>query len=768
MLSINESLASSQDSPDSLVLTCVKYIVTDSIPFAHYKIPREIGHLMLRVYREHRRNQQDLSRDACEQFFRQFNAENIPLSHVDFSDMPITDEFLADFLDQYKTTLIHLNISNCKRLTDVRLATQPTCLKTLILGDTVKQMMPPMFQYTSLKYNKAIFQDNMELRKLVVHNYQNPKCEFHGDVGIDNLLTPAMISTLQYLDLSGSNIGKGNALAKLESLKALILYDCIATRPEIFDNIACIKTLKVLDISQVSRSSNQTQISGEKCLSKYLRFLVDSLPNLVSLDISGTQLVCRKHNDIAGLKSRQTRPFEFLGLFHAGEDAAYRNNIPAITIAGDANEAQILTACEVYMHRKEQLGRALNDLFNCFRIRDVFEDIDRALNIVLSAMKMHLNDEQVQCTATASLFYIVKSSESSCYLGSRIKRLIIKRLLDTMLCHKHSKMVLRNGVLIMVNTNIQYLTFEYLRVSLITMHIINASFDDDGFMQRVAVFLLNSIACQTGGLQKVIIGTAGAVETMIDLIKSRLADGRCDDTLETAWSTLWNITDETPVNCERFLQNDGLETFTRCMDAFPDSNDLLRNIMGLLGNVAECENLRYTFMEVRFISRFNELLRSEIDGIECSYNACGILAHIMSDGSEFWERNLPQMPRQERLEDMRRAISRSFVPIMRLLEPNIAAEAQYWAVWALTNLTRVYPHKYCSRLIEDGGHERLKRLVDDPDTADYVRNLAKITLYQVKLFNEEKSLNGLENCDSIDYDEVVNFRVDSAPPVISQ
>ena len=50
--------------------------------------------------------------------------------------------------------------------------------------------------------------------------------------------------------------------------------------------------------------------------------------------------------------------------------------------------------------------------------------------------------------------------------------------------------------------------------------------------------------------------------------------------------------------------------------------------MGLLGNVAECQHLRNRLMKPQYIERFSELLWSESDGIEVSYNAAGILSHI--------------------------------------------------------------------------------------------------------------------------------------------
>ena len=58
--------------------------------------------------------------------------------------------------------------------------------------------------------------------------------------------------------------------------------------------------------------------------------------------------------------------------------------------------------------------------------------------------------------------------------------------------------------------------------------------------------------------------------TGLGYIKSKIYhkynSGTCDDVMETAWSTMWNVTDETPVNCKRFLDGGGMELFLRCKE----------------------------------------------------------------------------------------------------------------------------------------------------------------------------------------------------------
>jgi hypothetical protein len=36
--------------------------------------------------------------------------------------------------------------------------------------------------------------------------------------------------------------------------------------------------------------------------------------------------------------------------------------------------------------------------------------------------------------------------------------------------------------------------------------------------------------------------------------------------METAWSTMWNVTDETPINCRRFLDGGGMQLFLKCKE----------------------------------------------------------------------------------------------------------------------------------------------------------------------------------------------------------
>ena len=53
---------------------------------------------------------------------------------------------------------------------------------------------------------------------------------------------------------------------------------------------------------------------------------------------------------------------------------------------------------------------------------------------------------------------------------------------------------------------------------------------------------------------------------------------------------------------------------------------------------------------------YSDLLDSNSDGIEVSYNACGVLAHMVSDGDRAWTIHKPR--RQDVCHRMVQAISR--------------------------------------------------------------------------------------------------------------
>lgn len=775
-----------QESPESLVTICLKSIVTEpsNTNFERFTVPQELGELLSNTFRDSALIN-NLGGSECNDFFAPLKCKYVPLKLINLSSLPIRARTFEELSKKYGDTVEDINISGCFFLNDMTSRSLRETferyqnLNSLSLGDTISKII----------YKKYNDQDNwnpdsptiiphLKLKKLVANGiHPNPSADQALiDKHLSEILLPSMAETLTYLDLSTCNIGDGSVLKQFKFLETLILYNSQLYYPKIIWTICRLTNIRSLDLSKQYQESIDSYVdSGVEQEQNFLHNLVKRLPRLTSLDISCTDLVGRKDRHISAFDSRIDNPFEFLGLFHTTNDAAYRSSLPAKIIAGEANESQILNACQAYMDRPDQLSRALSDLYNLYKTitpSETFNDVNRALDIVMPILTRHLTNEQVIVSATAALWCIVKiNATTRNFDDTKTRRLITSRLLDAMHFHKNSKAILINGGLILLF--LPDIICEYSRVAKISLLMCR---DQCPRQRGFGTTLLNSLACQVSGEQKVYIGNQKAIETMMDIINTKIKEHSSDDTLETAWSVLWNITDETPVNCQRFLNYKGLEAFKSCMDIFSDNKEVLRNMMGLLGNVAECKELRAQLMMNDIITRFHFLLSSNIDGIECSYNAGGILAHIISDGEEFWYKRLPndRLSRSIVLNRMRLVIDswpinsrrninyRSFGPIVRLLEPSVAPEAQYWAVFALTNLTRVNPAKYCPMLLPHDGLKMLRNLAENPDlTQPYVHNLARVAVYQYDRFQEEKTLSGLEQCKSVDLEVVKNFRAEA-------
>lgn len=101
------------------------------------------------------------------------------------------------------------------------------------------------------------------------------------------------------------------------------------------------------------------------------------------------------------------------------------------------------------------------------------------------------------------------------------------------------------------------------------------------------------------------------------MVESKLKANDDDYLMEIAWGFLWNITgdqrqlkqikkhlDETPMNCEKFLRASGLVLFEKCYPSFKKKHEIVYNMMGLIGNIAEVEMLRCQLMKDELLTIF--------------------------------------------------------------------------------------------------------------------------------------------------------------------
>lgn len=113
---------------------------------------------------------------------------------------------------------------------------------------------------------------------------------------------------------------------------------------------------------------------------------------------------------------------------------------------------------------------------------------------------------------SATLFYIVKGAGKELHDVVKVKMRIIATLLNGMSAHKTDDTMMRNGCLTLCQFKIPGdVLFEYERLVDILLHSVY-DMQQESFVQRIGIYLLNSLACQVDGQQKVKLGELGAID----------------------------------------------------------------------------------------------------------------------------------------------------------------------------------------------------------------------------------------------------------------
>ncbi|KAI6176551.1 hypothetical protein M3Y97_00810300 [Aphelenchoides bicaudatus] len=453
-------------------------------------------------------------------------------------------------------------------------------------------------------------------------------------------------------------------------------------------NIMQLENLEFLDISQASTSTGDFDSPALK-----LYNLVSALPKLKKLDIANTNLCLpfdddtrpenwpdRVETDVQGLRGLH-KNLEFLSIFHC-ENITSSLTLPAYSISSELDEESLLLALETYMDRPEILQTALNELFQIYRLNtdeaNQSRNNQKGLHLILKSLLLHQLDRTLQISGTAALFYAIRNN----LMDSIVKRRVVEVMLAALETFNDEPVIVRNCCLSLCQLNIpQDVVFVYSRMISLLVQILNCH-STDNTTPRVVIYLLNSLACQTGSDCKSIAGIHGAIESVMAHIERKLQKKICDEIVDVSFSFLWNITDETEVNCKLFLQKDGLNLFLRCYNEFRTRKDL-----------------------DELIKIFLDLLEVLDEGIETSYNAAGVLSQLLSD-KNFSSANISRDLITERVIgttkkwqlDAKRFINyRSFAPILKLL-PMYHAEASpkhFQALFAIANLTTTDREKYC-------------------------------------------------------------------------
>nr|CAB3267910.1 protein zer-1 homolog [Phallusia mammillata] len=507
---------------------------------------------------------------------------------------------------------------------------------------------------------------------------------------------------------------------RLESMKdtllSLTLHE-VYLGPDDFETIFKLYNLQHLD---VSHQDQQTSQSSDNRPDISLWDILDALPNLESLDISSTEIGDRLYKDspsrsITGeryLKTPVKRKLEFLGLLETEGCEITNIHLLAETVTGYANELQMINGIETYMHRPAQSTICYNHLYALHRSQPITCP-HRLLRLLLESMDTHPQVGALLLTCTANFFFLTRRYYATYSKDQRNS--IVLAIVKCLEQSQTSNLVVRNCLLTLFHFDVPGdFIFCYQRIAAVVLNTFTRH-QKNPDINSIAVHMCNTLVCSLEhDMKKEVSQNINFVFTILEVIKKRHEDDVCDEVMEVCWSTLWNVTDETPKNSSDFIELNGLNILLECFDTFSTKHELHKNMMGLIGNIAEVKDLRPHLRTHELIKLFRTLMIKN-ENIEISYNSCGALAHLMSDGPTAWP--LGGVKRSDVLSDMFRTVEswdinstrhinyRSFKPILGLIEGDVS-ESIHWACWALCNLSGL-EDRYKRLLLKENGKEIL-------------------------------------------------------------
>ncbi|XP_008999482.2 protein zyg-11 homolog A isoform X4 [Callithrix jacchus] len=525
----------------------------------------------------------------------------------------------------------------------------------------------------------------------------------------EDLANVSQLPRLESLDISSTLVTDISALLtckdRLKSLTMHYLKCLTMTKPQILAVIRQLKCLLHLDISD------------HKQLKSHLAFHLlqqkDILPNIVSLDISGSNCIT---DAAVELFIRQRPAMQFVGLL--ATDAGYSDFFTTkqgLRVAGGANMSQISEALSRYRNRSCFMKEALYRLFT--ETLSMKVTMPAILKLVTVGMRNHPLDLPVQFTASACALNLTRHGLAKgmpVRLLSEVTCLLFKALKN----FPHYQQLQKNCLLSLTNSRILVdVPFDRFDAARFVMRWLCKH--ENPKMQTMAVSVTSILALQlspqqTAHLEELFM----AVKELLAIVKQKTTENLDDVTLLFTLKALWNLTDESPAACKHFIENQGLEIVIQVLE----------------NNIAEVRELSSKLVTEDVLKHINSLLWSR--EMEVSYFAAGIIAHLTSDRWLWISRDVQ---RRILLQDLHSTIQnwtsssckmtalvtyRSLKTFFPLLGNFSQPEVQLWAVWAVYHVCSKNPSKYCKMLVEEEGLQLLCDIQEHSEATSQAQQIA--------------------------------------------
>lgn len=664
-----------------------------------------------------------------------FRSRNTRLKCVRISDTPaITPEGLRT-LREHKLTELH-----CTRMESLTVGLILDCLSE----DTIRNL-------TSLDVSRCTFID-ISRHSMMMHltNLKQLK-SLNVSFTEFNQQTLEMIcedlTQLEYLNISGTWVQCVKPLLLLKHrLLALVASD-LRWINLMTQYIIKLDMLRHLDISLIHERFESIQNTA---ICDILES-PETLPNLVSLDISGwrdlipkgTMLTYLKHHPRMKYLGLVLNPIAF-ELFLSEPEHDPETELE-LRVAGLGNEEQIILALRRHYDRHNYVQKAL---YHLFQLTDGFAaSRSDVFQLVILAMATHPKRFGVQMAATACLYNLTRGEISKQIHPKYLSR-AVDLTLDAMESFPGEYQLQKNALLTLCSDRIlQDVDFDRYRCAKIVLDSL-CTFEEVN-MNRMSVAICSILAAKISTRETSELGGQTAyMKKLLAMVQQRVDNGNSDITMKFTLSALWNLTDESAATCAVFLENGGAELFLDVLKVFKTDTAVETKVLGLLNNIAEVDILRGRLLVEPLVQELYGLLT--YDMIDVSYFAAGIVAHLASDGADSW--TVHELPREKLLQALEAAVVnwgvpdnemvayRSFKPFFPLLKVGVDYRVQLWAVWAVHHVCTKNSKRYCDMLKEEHGVELLQNLIDDANThemavdkcREVLRHISPPTLFDLR------------------------------------
>ncbi|XP_021355291.1 zyg eleven-related protein 1-like [Mizuhopecten yessoensis] len=528
--------------------------------------------------------------------------------------------------------------------------------------------------------------------------------------------------------------------------------------------IAKAKNLCHLDLSMFDEEP-WLYNAPEKSMSE----LLESLPSLTSLDISGTNLAGSKvkhpHGDQAKHPSDEKtisgsfgcRKFSFLGLCNCHELPITWENVPAEQFTCFEILENLVLAVDVYKENSGMVLSVLQSLTSFVRETTAGRNyltkkkvaLDRKtpvlIEYLLRIIHLHPSIEAVQtvgCSCIAQL--LVRDMPSIISIRASLGQSLCARLLETnisCLNNSSNKKPIASCLKIFGKLKLPndakycYSMKRYIKSVLDKF----CNSEDTAYMghnfETYAMGLMRTAIDCDDHETRDFLGQQGFIEFLLSVARRKITNCTI-----LPWQCLWGLTDEEPSNCMRFLAvPDALHLFLECIKNKKHDESFVKGLLGVMVNVSMFSELRKELLKNEdMIVIIRDLADSKVMEVGVNYKAACVMAYLVSDGPEAWildnlDRSsvlckiVTAVHRWDISNDMETVYS-SLQSFLEMAQKSHTPEAQLLAIWSICNLIKTEGNVYCQMLKMEGGLPIIEAIKNDPETTPEVLELAVMTM----------------------------------------